>query len=84
MISIIYHFEAVDQGKTEGLSADVESLMSIVEKFKKRPAKEQSNVRIFYAYKDEFLAQLQKGRGGILETVGPILEHFGGLSYIQK
>ena len=56
--------------------------MKVVEAFKARPLREQTDIKIYYQYKDEFLAQLQKNRGDILETTGPLLEVFGGLKQI--
>ena len=54
MIAIIYHIEAVDQGKSEGLSKDVHELMNIIWKYKNRPSAEQDNIKIFTEYKQEF------------------------------
>ena len=51
MISIIYHFEAVDQEKTEGWSADVDDLMKIVSKFKSLSRADQDNMKIFTEFK---------------------------------
>ena len=56
MIAIIYHFEAVDQGKQEGFSKDVEDLMNVVKKYKNRPRAEQDNIKTFTEYKEEFKA----------------------------
>ena len=77
MISIIYHFEAKARGDKDGLNDNVETLMSIVKKYKLGP-EDQDIKKVQADFMVEFRSAVEKMTGNILRTEKRLVQVYAG------